>query len=102
MTLTEIVEQLRSCNYECEAGRLEDNVAFVELVQMAEPDKRPALVTTEYGHRFIVGTGEIVCVPWGDKIVHIAKVRKEPMISRVEMDDEQQRRLERLMEILTV
>lgn len=35
MTLAEIVEQLRSCNYECEAGRLEDNVAFEELVQYA-------------------------------------------------------------------
>lgn len=35
MTLAEIVEQLRSCNYECEAGRLEDNVAFVELERLA-------------------------------------------------------------------
>jgi hypothetical protein len=31
MTLKEIVEQLKSCRYECEAGPLENNVAFIEL-----------------------------------------------------------------------
>ena len=36
MTLKEIVEQLRMCGYVCEAGPLENNVAFIELVRMAE------------------------------------------------------------------
>jgi predicted DNA binding CopG/RHH family protein len=36
MTLTEIIEQLESCNYECEAGRLENNVAWQELKKMAQ------------------------------------------------------------------
>lgn len=31
MTLREIIEQLESCNYECEAGNLENNVAWQEL-----------------------------------------------------------------------
>jgi hypothetical protein len=35
MTLSEIVEQLRSCGFECEAGPLESNVAFEELVRLA-------------------------------------------------------------------
>lgn len=36
MNLSEIVAQLRACNYECEAGRLENNVAFQELARMAD------------------------------------------------------------------
>jgi hypothetical protein len=36
MTLREIVEQLQSCNYECEAGPLENNVAFVDLQRLAD------------------------------------------------------------------
>jgi hypothetical protein len=35
MTLSDIVTQLRACNYTCEAGALENNVAFQELVKMA-------------------------------------------------------------------
>lgn len=35
MTLLEIVEQLKSCGYRCEAGSLEMNTAFVELERMA-------------------------------------------------------------------
>lgn len=35
MNLQEIVEQLQSCNYECEAGALENNVAFIELRRIA-------------------------------------------------------------------
>lgn len=35
MTLSEIVQQLRSCQYECEAGSLDNNVAFIALVEMA-------------------------------------------------------------------
>lgn len=31
MTLAEIVEQLESCGFECEAGKLENSVAFREL-----------------------------------------------------------------------
>jgi hypothetical protein len=36
MTLQEIIEQLESCNYECEAGRLENNVAFIELKKVLQ------------------------------------------------------------------
>lgn len=36
MTLPEIVEQLRACQYECQAGALENNVAFVELERLAQ------------------------------------------------------------------
>lgn len=36
MNLKQIVEQLESCNFECEAGPLENNVAFIELKRMAE------------------------------------------------------------------
>ena len=35
MTLKEIVEQLELCGFECEAGPLENNVAFIELKEMA-------------------------------------------------------------------
>lgn len=35
-TLAGIVEQLRSCQYECEAGSLENNVAFQALEEMAK------------------------------------------------------------------
>jgi hypothetical protein len=34
MTLAEIVKQLESCNYECEAGPLANNVAFIALKNM--------------------------------------------------------------------
>ena len=36
MTLREIIEQLESCNYECEAGSLERNIAFIELKERVE------------------------------------------------------------------
>lgn len=35
MTLKEIVEQLESCGYECEAGPLSNNTAFIELKERA-------------------------------------------------------------------
>ena len=35
MTLPEIITQLEACHFECEAGPLEMNIAFVELKQMA-------------------------------------------------------------------
>lgn len=38
MTLIEIIEQLRLCGYECEAGPLENNVAFIELEKMSKGD----------------------------------------------------------------
>ena len=40
-TLTEIVEQLHSCNYECEAGALINNTHFhaLELLAQAERDE---------------------------------------------------------------
>ncbi|NMW10775.1 hypothetical protein [Bacillus velezensis] len=34
-TLKEIVEQLKVCRYECEAGPLENNVAFQKLAELA-------------------------------------------------------------------
>lgn len=34
--LKEIVEQLESCNYQCEGGPFVMNVAFIELKKMAE------------------------------------------------------------------
>ena len=36
MTLTEIVEELRSCKYECEDGALEHDVTFLKLEQFAK------------------------------------------------------------------
>lgn len=36
--LSAIVEQLRSCHYECEAGSLENNVAFQALERLAKDD----------------------------------------------------------------
>lgn len=38
-TLKEIVEQLESCGYECEAGKLEFNVAFIALKKMAKGER---------------------------------------------------------------
>jgi hypothetical protein len=35
MNLKEIVEQLKSCGYQCEAGDLEHNEAFIALAQKA-------------------------------------------------------------------
>ena len=35
MNLTEIIEQLELCEYECEGGPLRLNVAFIELKKMA-------------------------------------------------------------------
>ncbi|MCY9008380.1 hypothetical protein MOE50_05105 [Bacillus inaquosorum] len=37
-TLKEIVEQLKDCGYECEAGPLLDNVAFQKLMDLAGVD----------------------------------------------------------------
>jgi len=36
MHLFEIIEQLESCNYECEASMLKNNVAFIALKKLAE------------------------------------------------------------------
>jgi hypothetical protein len=35
-TLTEIMEQLEACGYECPGGPLENNEAFIALKPMAE------------------------------------------------------------------
>ena len=35
MNLKEIVEQLESCNFECNGGNISNNVAFIELKNMA-------------------------------------------------------------------
>jgi hypothetical protein len=34
--LKEIVEQLKSCGYSCEAGPLENNTAFIQLEELAK------------------------------------------------------------------
>lgn len=36
MNLKEIVEQLEMCGFECEAGPLENNTAFVALKELVE------------------------------------------------------------------
>lgn len=41
MTITEIIKQLKSCNYTCEAGPLENNVAFKFLEKLAEINPDP-------------------------------------------------------------
>ena len=47
-TLQKIVDQLEWCNYECEAGYLNNNVAFLSLKQKAEHDaKIKALIDEE-------------------------------------------------------
>lgn len=38
MTLKEIVEQLKSCGYECEAGPLVNNTAFKALEQLVNEE----------------------------------------------------------------
>ncbi|MEC1351687.1 hypothetical protein [Bacillus licheniformis] len=40
MKLSEIVDQLMGCGFECEAGPLENNVAFVELEKIAKEQSR--------------------------------------------------------------
>jgi hypothetical protein len=35
-SIYEIIEQLKSCNYQCEAGPLENNVAFIDLERHAK------------------------------------------------------------------
>lgn len=37
MTLPEILEQLEACGYRCEAGPLENNLAFIALKEMIAP-----------------------------------------------------------------
>uniref|UniRef100_A0A6M3IKM4 Uncharacterized protein n=1 Tax=viral metagenome TaxID=1070528 RepID=A0A6M3IKM4_9ZZZZ len=39
--LQEIVKQLESCNYECEAGSLVNNTAFIELKKLADKESIP-------------------------------------------------------------
>lgn len=45
--LKSIIAQLKSCNYECVAGKLENNSAFIELEQIANPTKTIAELTNE-------------------------------------------------------
>lgn len=39
MNIQEIVKQLEWCGYTCEAGPLENNVAFIELKEIAGKDQ---------------------------------------------------------------
>lgn len=45
MTLEEIVSQLKSCGFTCEAGKLENNVAFMELEKMSENENTKIQLT---------------------------------------------------------
>ncbi len=36
MTIQEIIQQLEACNYECQAGSLVNNEAFMQLKQRAD------------------------------------------------------------------
>lgn len=40
LTLRQIVDQLRACQYRCEAGPLEHNTAFMELERRAREEER--------------------------------------------------------------
>lgn len=55
MTLQEIIEQLEACGYECEAGPLENNVAWQELKQKAQGNATPLYsderIEKEFGSR---------------------------------------------------
>ncbi|MED3571951.1 hypothetical protein [Cytobacillus praedii] len=46
--LKEIVEQLKSCGFSCEAGPLENNIAFIELQELAE---NPSGDSTVFKHK---------------------------------------------------
>lgn len=62
MTLKEIVEQLELCGYECEGGKLENNVAFIALKKLAE--QRPTLAPVS-----LVSPDELMKPP-----AHVAKI----------------------------
>jgi hypothetical protein len=59
MTLAEIIEQLESCNYECEAGPLENNVAWQELKKVAYLYDLPDEMTEDELDEFLVKHGVI-------------------------------------------
>ncbi len=40
-TLKEIIEQLKDCGYECEAGLLVNNIAFQKLAELAGVSNEP-------------------------------------------------------------
>jgi hypothetical protein len=44
MNLAEIIEQLESCAFRCEAGPLERNVAFVALKAMVKPGNQTTIL----------------------------------------------------------
>ncbi len=52
MTLTDIVTQLRSCCYECEAGLLTNNTAFVALEEMARAEQMIEITRAKSTHTF--------------------------------------------------
>lgn len=41
-TVDECLKQIEWCNYECEAGKVEMNVAFIQLVKWARERENPA------------------------------------------------------------
>lgn len=46
METIEIINQLKSCNYQCEAGPLKKNTAFIELEKAAQKNNRVAEPST--------------------------------------------------------
>ncbi|KAA0941611.1 hypothetical protein FQ087_20865 [Sporosarcina sp. ANT_H38] len=51
MNLKEIVEQLQKCGFECEAGPLENNTAFIELKELADSEEDRVLQDKADGAR---------------------------------------------------
>lgn len=65
-TIPEIVEQLRACGYECEAGRLEFNTHFQALVRIAERERDDlANVTTQIPAEFLLFEERRACTRCG-------------------------------------
>lgn len=46
-TIKEIVEQLSKCNYECEGGYLNNNIAFIRLKEISELSYQPKFQVNE-------------------------------------------------------
>lgn len=62
MTLSEIVDQLKACEYQCVAGPLESNIAFVELEKMAAHKHRVTKFERSVNHIAIVRDRLMLCI----------------------------------------
>jgi len=70
MQISEVVDQLKSCDFECEAGALEMNTAFVWLTFNAQMLDE-CIAASKHTHR--AGKGENIdrCLSCGHDIRHI-------------------------------